>query len=268
MDNKKKIIIVILIIILILLSNIFIRKFKVNSEENKFAIELEKLSNENKNPIFEINKIILYSSSTAIDKSEEQNMQSVDVHQFSDVAIYINNKKSIKTVEPKNTIKELYIDDIEIEKLNKTGNEIINYKNSFLFGKYKNLENYNDRVNFDVILKNEQNENEKYENPVFYTDCSNPITLGYINKNIIKDFKVTDKNVTMSFDGTILRNANYDLKQLNTKIKFKVHIKNNLDEEFITNVSIDNSLESEDGGIYTGYLISILNTSYDFLKLP
>lgn len=72
----------------------------------------------------------------------------------------------------------------------------------------------------------------------------------------------------MSLDGTILRNANYNLKDLNTKFKFKVHIKNNLNEEFVTNVEIDNSLEAQDGGIYTGYLVNILNTSYDFLKLP
>ena len=39
------------------------------------------------------------------------------------------------------------------------------------------------------------------------------------NKNIIKDYKVTDKNVTLSLDGTILKNAKYDLNELNAKIK-------------------------------------------------
>ena len=266
-DNKKKIIIIALIILLILLC-IFIVKIKEKYKENKFASQLVELYDNNKNPVFEINKIILYSSSTAIDKSEEQTMQSVDVHQFTDIAIYINNKKSIQNIEGKNTIKEIYIDDIKIEKNNLTGNEVINYKNSYLFGKYTDIQNYNDRIELDVILKNNQNEDEKYEKPVFYTDCSNPITLGYINKNIIKDYKVTDKNVTLSLDGTILKNAKYDLNELNAKIKFNVHIKNNLDEEFITNVEIDNSLESEDGGIYTGYIINISNVSYDFLELP
>lgn len=267
MKNIKKIILIALIILLIV-SIIFIGKVSAKIKENKFADELVELYENNKNPIFEINKIILYSSSTAIDKSEEQTMQSVDVHQFTDIAIYINNKKTIQDVEERNTIKEIYIDNIKIEKNTLTGNEVINYKNSYLFGKYVDVQNYNDKINLDVILKNEQNENEKYETPVFYTDCSNPITLGYINKGIIEDYKITDKNVTLSFDGTILRNASYDLKELNSKIKFKVHIKNNLDEEFVTNVEIDNSLESEDGGIYTGYLINILNVSYDFLELP
>lgn len=267
MKNIKKIIIIALVILLIL-SYVFIGKVSAKFKENKYAAELVEIYDNNKNPIFEINKIILYSSSTAVDKSEEQTMQSVDVHQFTDIAIYINNKKTIQNVEEKNTIKEIYIDDIKIEKKTLTGNEVINYKNSFLFGKYQDLQNYNDKISLDIILKNEQNENEKYETPVFYTDCSNPITLGYINKGIIKDYNITDKNVTLSYDGTILRNANYNLEELNAKIKFRVHIKNNLDEEFVTNVEIDNSLESEDGGIYTGYLINILNVSYDFLELP
>lgn len=267
-DNRKKTIIIICIVILLILSCIFLKKIGLKQKENKFAEELVKFYDENRNPIFEINKIILYSSATAIDKSEEQTMQSVDVHQFTDIAIYINNKKSVKNTEERNTIKEIHIDNIIIEKKELTGNEVLNYKNSFLFGKFKDLDNYNNRIDLNVLLKNEENENNKYEMPVFYTDCSNPITLGYINKNIITDFRVTEKNVTMSLDGTILRNANYNLKDLNTKFKFKVHIKNNLNEEFVTNVEIDNSLEAQDGGIYTGYLVNILNTSYDFLKLP
>lgn len=268
MNNKKKKILVILIIILLILSYVFLKRFYINKRENEFASQMVKLYEKNKEPVFEINKIILYSSSTAIDKSENQTMQSVDVHQFTDIAIYINNKKSIQDVQERNTIKEIYIDNIKIEKKELTGNEVLNYKNSLLFGKYLNLENYNDRINLNVILKNEENINEKYETPVFYTDCSNPITLGYINKNIVKDYKVEDKNVTMSLDGTILRNANYDLEELNTKFTFQVHIKNNLNQEFIANVKIDNSLDSEDGGIYTGYLINIANVSFDFFELP
>ncbi len=265
MKSIKKILIIELIILVVSLY-FFIVKVSANIRYEKYSDELENFYNNNKNPIFEINKIILYSSSTVEDKSENQTMQNVDVHQFTDIAIYINNKKTIKDVNEKNTVKEMYIDDIKIEKKNLTGNEIINYKNSYLFGKYQSLSNYDTKINLDVILKNEQNENEKYELPVFYTDCSNPITLGYINKCIIKDYSITDKNVTLSYDGTILKNANYNLEELNSKIKFKIHIKNNLDEEFITNVEIDNCLENEENSIYNGYLVNILNVSYDFLE--
>ena len=135
-DNRKKTIIIICIVILLILSCIFLKKIGLKQKENKFAEELVKFYDENRNPIFEINKIILYSSATAIDKSEEQTMQSVDVHQFTDIAIYINNKKSVKNTEERNTIKEIYIDNIIIEKKELTGNEVLNYKNSFLFGKF------------------------------------------------------------------------------------------------------------------------------------
>ena len=46
-------------------------------------------------------------------------------------------------------------------------------------------------VNFNIINTNSENENTDYSNPTFYTDCSNPISLGYLNKDIVTNYAVS-----------------------------------------------------------------------------
>ena len=67
-----------------------------------------------------------------------------------------------------------------------------------------------------------------------------------------------------------MQEANIDLSQLNSVIQFRINIINNQGEKFICDVSIDNNLQSPEGGVYTGYLINVNNPSsntYNFLKV-
>ena len=75
---------------------------------------------------------------------------------------------------------------------------------------------------------------------------------------------------TVAFDGTILKSAGIDVKELETKISFSINITNNYNEKFVCNLSLDIDLDSEEEGIYSGYLIKMLNPEgdkYNFIKV-
>ena len=74
--------------------------------------------------------------------------------------------------------------------------------------------NYNDRIDFDIVYTNKENEEADYNEPNFYTDCSNPITLGYLNRDILTNYSVSDDSKTVSFNGKVLKEANINLDDI------------------------------------------------------
>lgn len=89
----------------------------------------------------------------------------------------------------------------------------------------------NDKIEFNIVYTNEENEKANYDEPTFYTDCSNPITLEYLNNNIVSHYKM-DENKSVAFDGSILKEAGIETESLNCKVKFKINIVNNNDEKY------------------------------------
>ena len=266
LKNKK---ILLLIDIILLIVSISCYKYIYDIEKIKaiYAAETVKFVEENKNPIFSVNKIVLYSSAYAVDNTEEQNMQDIDISQFTDIAIYIDNKGESDEITAENTINEMFIDNIKLQINSDKGEHILNYKNPETFGKYVEIPNYQeDGMMFKIIHSNEQKEDVEENESVFFTDCSNPISLGFINKNIMTDCSIGNINGQISFDGSILRNANIDLDSISGKISFSIHIRNNLDESFICNLNIDNVLEEDENGIYSGYVMKIEN--FENNKIP
>ena len=265
---KYVIIVVFIILILTILVVLLYSKMITNMKINNFKIQ--NFAEENSKPIFKINKIVLYSDVDVVDESENNSLQDINISQYTDIAIYIDNKLSSNDLTNENTIKEMYIDNINISTLSSNGEKILNYKNSYLFGKYRSLDVVTSKIYFDILNENKQNVEEAYDIPTFYTDCSNPITLSYINKNVVTDYRIRINDKSITFDGALLKKANIALDVLNNKINFGIYIKNNLDEQFICNVSIDNNLESEDGGLYTGSVMKVFEFSqneYNFIKL-
>lgn len=264
----KKIVIILIEIVLLLIA-IFSYRFIYTKEINKvkYAEETEQFAEENKDPIFKIEKIILYSSASAIDNSDGK-LQNLDISQFSDIEIYLDNTSKIKEITAENTINQIYIDNIKINSSSKNGEKVLNYKNPYNCGKYQNLNNFeNNGIYFKVLNSNQKNNSANYDEPVFYTDTSNPISLGYINKNILTNCEVSNTG-SISFDGSILKSANIDAESLNTTLSFTIHLKNNYNEEFISNVSINIDLTAENEAIYTGYIMQILDTNdFKFLKV-
>ena len=279
-----KIVAILILVIIILIGYIFIIGKKKSI--NRFANETVAMFEENRNPIYTINQILLHSSANAVDNSADKNLQDISISQYTDIAIYIANKSKIKDLQPENTINRLYIDNIKVETNQRDSNFLFGYKNSKKFGEYDeiqsvNLDNQNviseniaddvekkDKIEFNVIHSNNEN-NDDFTSPKFFTDCSNPITLGFVNKNIVNHFKLEERNRKLSFDGSILKDSNVDLNKITPKISFEIHIINNANEEYFTKVFLDIPLENSEGSIKSGYII-LLNhftkNEYTFFK--
>lgn len=257
-------ILIILAIILLVIYYNFI--FADAFARNNFANQVEEISEENQDPIFSIQKIHLYNSANAVDNSEDQSLSNMAISQYSDISIYIDNGQTISDLTDENSVKELYIDNIEITSKSEKGNKILNYKNPLNFGKYQDIvQPERDRIDFTIINTNEQNENHNYSEPTFYTDCSNPISLGFLNKDLLTNYSVSDENSAVSFNGKILEQANVSLDDINYTLNFTIHIINNLNQHFSYNMRLDVDLS----GIYDGYTYIGKDTSgteYQFFK--
>lgn len=270
MKNEKiwlTVLIAILIILFFLYYNLI---FSVSFARNAFANNSIKIAEENEETVFSIQKILLYSSADAIDASENESLKDLNISQYTDIAVYIDNMGSDTELTDENTVKQLYIDNINISNGKDIGKKYLSYKNPLEFGKFKLLdEPSNDKIDFNIINTNSENESNDYSNPTFFTDCSNPISLGYMNKDLFTHYAVSGNANTVSFNGKILKEANIDLNDINYTLSFRINIINNLNQKFIYTLSLDVNLNDNNGGIYKGYIYKGKNTSgieYKFFK--
>lgn len=299
---------VILIILLIIYGNIIFK----NISYGKFAKQNMEVYENNKEQVFKVEKILICSSANATDLSEKQNLQDMSIYQYTDIAVYINNGEDLSN---KNTVKELYIDNISLEGNSDIGKKELNYKNILKFGLKKDTlpksstitdmssehnvfeslmnntgnnntasndnksidvgnivtneteestsevqENseYEDdgKIKFNIVYTNEENEKADYNKPTFYTDCSNPITLEYLNNDIATNYKM-DENKSVSFDGSILKDAGISTESLACKVKFKINIINNEDEKYSCWINFDIPLDD----IYEGTTMKAKSTN-------
>ena len=245
--------------------------FKTSFAKDEFSNQVVKVAEQNENPIFKIQKIIVYSSANAIDKSENESLQDLSILQYSDIAIYLDNTSTIYDITNENTVKELYIDNISISSGSDKGHQYVNYKNALDFAKYKEIEESgSDKIEYHIVNTNDENNNTNYETPTFYADCSNPITLEYMNEDIITNYAASSDSNTISFNGKVLQEAGIDLKDVNYTLNFTINITNNLNEKFICPVRLQVDLSGNDGGIYKGYKYdntSVSGYEYNFIKI-
>ena len=261
----KTIAVIILIVILILAINFIFRRNKI---VRNFSNQTTKTFEENKNPNFRIGQILLYSSADATDYSQNKDLQDLSISQFTDIAIYIENDAKEELSEA-NTINKIYIDNIKIESKQENPDFKFEYKNPQNFGKFEDLTNKEEKIEFETIHSNEE-DNKDYSTAKFFTDCSNPITLGFVNSNIVQHFKMEEQNKLLSFNGSILELANVDLEKITPKISFEIHILNNLNEEYFCKVFLNVDLKNSEGSINSGYIILLNNYSgneHSFIKV-
>ena len=214
---------------------------------NSFANQMIEIADENENPIFSVQRVLLYSSANAIDNSDDLSLKNMSISQFTDISIYIDNLAKVSELTDENTVKELYIDNI---------NEDVQVPE-------------NNRIDFNIVNTNSENENHDYSTPTFYTDCSNPISLGYLNKDILTNYAATQEANTISFNGKVLQEANVNLNDISYVLSFRINIVNNLGEKFVYNMSLDVNLNDDSNSIYNGYVYKGINASgkeYQFFK--
>ena len=224
-NKKKKVLLIIYIIILILLIFVYAIIIRKHIFSKKWAEDVIKISKNNEEQVFKVEKLILCSSAGAVDKSQDKKLKDLNLYQYTDIAVYLNNGEELTN---KNTIKELYIDNISLEGNDEIGRKSLMYKNLLAFGSRQDIEDEN---KFKIVNTKEEKEKANYSEPTFYTDCSNPITLQYVNSDIVTGYKMNENN-QVAFNGSILKVAGVKVEDLECKVKFKINIINNQNEKY------------------------------------
>lgn len=243
-----------IIFLLLLLSILFVLSGTVYAElMNRFSFTESVLymSELNSKKVFSLDKVLMFSSASASNNEVvNKALWDINISQFTDIAIYINNH-SENELTAENTINSLYIDNLKFNNQPSLGNCNLFYKNVNNFGKYEYIENniIQDSLNFEIVQ-----ENINYDSPRIYIDASTPICLSFVNKDIKTNAIISDTSIPLVYDGSLLKRTGVSLNNLRTNLSFNIHIINNLDQHFVCNVNIEIPLEDENSDIYSGYI--------------
>ena len=254
--------VVLLTILLIYLSYHFvfsksINKAKLEKESLEFA------QNYRKTP-FSISKIVMYSSGYGKNKNTKfgQNSWILDILQYTDIAIYIYNGEDELSYD--NSVKKLWIDEVTLSSP-KVGKSNLYYLDSLNFGTANVNEDFKIEDSLEFSVLNDANkENEIQSNtPVFFADCSNPITLKYVNNPIKENYSISTSD-PIFFDGKLLKIAGISLDSLQANIHLKINIENNDDGHYSYNLSMPIPLEDAKNSIFDGSIL--VENEYENLK--
>ncbi len=189
---------------------------------------------------------------------------NVDVSQFTDLAIYIDNH-SENGFSAKNTIANLYIDNIQYLETPTLGTPTLYYKNQNDFGKLSISEEnkIEDTLNYEIIPYEQQRD---YEKPQIYDTSFSPICLGFVNQDIKTNCIITDIEEPLRYDGSLLKRCDIGLTRITCTVSFDIHIINQLEEHFRSTVTIAIPLKETDSEatIYDGFLKQELSDVNDF----
>ncbi len=110
-NNKFKILCILVLICLLVLYfllNFVYKKYKIKTN---FENDLSSISSGTENDTFYVKKIVLYSSANATNNETNRDLWNLNIYQFTDIAIYIENNYE-NELNSSNTIKSLTIDNI------------------------------------------------------------------------------------------------------------------------------------------------------------
>lgn len=253
----KLIITIALIILCVVTITNIINIYVINK---KFSENIDQIARLNSKTVFSIDRIYLYSSADASSNETTKPVWDLNILQFTDIALYINNR-SEEGVTYENTIKEITIDNIKFNNL-QTGTPNLYYKNVNDFAKLTNLEEnkINDSIEFDIVNSGDID----YSNPTLYSNCQNPITLEYVNSEMEEDTIISDISTPLVYDGSLLKKAGILLSQMKCTLSFTITIINNYNQKFVATVYIDIPLEDSmnNTSIYDGKIVkNIENTN-------
>lgn len=260
--NTKSLKLLTLLIVFLVITIFIYIFFLRNTLINKiFTEENLDFSILNENIPFSLRKIILFSSVTATGNNVNHSVLSLDISQYCDIGIYINNNDNENTC-----IKSLYIDNIVISSP-ELGTPYLYKKVVSDLGKCSFVEDsiINDRFDFNVISKDSQINYTNYE---IFNDASTPISLGFYNKNI-KDNFLTD-NTEILYNGTLLKEALISTNSLNCNISFTINIITTSDEQYLCNINFDVPLEENGESLYDiGHITKEISNDemYRFIRI-
>ena len=261
-EEKKQFIIKLIILLVIFVICVFIGIYMLNVYlvNKEFSEDIAKISKLNTETIFSIDRIYMYSSADAKSNETNKPIWDLDIFQYTDIALYINNREE-EGISYENTIKSLTIDNIKFNGL-ETGTASLYYKNVNDFGKLSNIEEnkIDNSLNFNIINSGEVD----YTKPELYSNCQNPITLEYVNSNMKEETKISDISSPLIYDGSLLKKGGILLNNIKCTISFRITIINYYNQKFVATAYIDVPLEDtfNNNSIYDGKIIkNIENTN-------
>ena len=263
MDKKKIILTIITIFLFILLIFLGYLLFNKYFVKKNFENNILSFANKNENTIFEINKITLFSTCDAKNKTASStNFTIENLYQYTDIALFIASPS--KDVNLENTLKKVWIDNIKYTTTPSVGEQKLYYKNINNFAKNDIIEDniISDKLEFTVTSEDTAN----LDTPTLYNNLANPIVLSYVNSNIKTDYTITDTTTPITYDGSLLKRCNILLNSLNCSISFDIYIINNLNQEFKCTVYIDIPLETDNETIYNGSITAKQDTNFVFYR--
>ena len=162
-----------------------------------------------------------------------------------------------------NTLKSVSIKDIVFNETPTNGIPNLYYKSLTSFATPDVLEEnkIDSTLDFSVTSSDEID----YSSPTLYNNCANPITLCYVNSNIVNNYTIDNSN-SIAYDGSLLKSCNVLLNNIKAKISFTIYIENNQGEKFRCPVYIDIPLGEGDVSIYDGSYTYTYNPEYVFYK--
>ena len=262
-ENKKKsnvpvkLIVTIALIILCIVMIVYTVKIYVVNE--KFADSVSEIARLNSKTVFSIDRIYLYSSADANSNETNKPVWDLDIFQFTDIAIYINNRDE-SGVTYENTIKTLTIDNVKFNGL-ETGNPKLYYKNVNDFAKLEINEanEIKDSIEFNIVNTGDAD----YTKPVIHSNCQNPVTLEYVNSEMKENTTISDISQPLTYDGSLLQKSGISLNSIKCNLSFKVTIVNNYNQKFVATVYIDIPLEDSftNESIYNGSIVKNMENS-------
>lgn len=267
---SKKEILFLTILIICLVLFLFLSFYVAQKLHVKTSLEKDVISFTNKNErvIFTLDKIFLFSSCDATNNSTSKALWDLNIMQYTDIAIYLNNH-SDKGLTLENTIEKLWIDNLSFGTSPELGTPSLYYKNIDLFGKVTPKEENKIENRLDYTVSTASYALDTNE-PNVYNTGQTPITLEYVNQNIKTNAIIGDTS-SLIFDGSLLKKANIPLQSIQASISFQIHIQNGLAEEFVCPISFNIPLENEQTGetIINGNIKQVLEElhSYQFYKL-
>jgi len=258
----KFILILFILVIIFLLLSYNVSRGYINKAS--FEKDILEIANKNEEKIFLINNITMFSSANSDAEVRPNSTLNINnLYQYTDIAFFLRPVQEELTY--KNTLKELYIDNIKFVNIPNEGTPSLYYKSihNFATSKYSDDNIINDKLQFNISSEDLADLNT----PTLYNNCANPITLSYLNNNIKKDYTLPNAFTQIAYDGSLLKRCSITLSSITASLSFDIHITNNLDQQFVCPIYLEIPLELKDGtSIYDGKVLLNNDTKYTFYR--
>ena len=186
-------------------------------------------------PVFEIKDVYVKLSANAnyLDDNTGQNW-NLNIYQTNDIYIKFGHKDNIHVQNEQDKIlKQVYIDNIEIVDLPKLGSEVYVYtisKNKEKIFEYTDEYMVKDKIEYTVVPNN----SDIYNLEVNSTNGQ--VAISFVNNNVL-EYVYNELN-EIKFDGTLLKNANVSLEDIQFTVSFNMNFVTETDKKYVYNIKM------------------------------